>query len=366
MILQYACSGQGHNPFWLNSITRKVHTPYTPKKGTHMDDLFIGDNSVTFENIGKENVIPIQKSDLPEESSFMSTENIMKDTTSSIPHILYPWLPERGIAMVYAGSGIGKTLFALNVAYCIAGGGNFLSYKSPKPKKVLYIDAEMSFVSIKLRITDIVKEQGKLWDDSYFKLLNNEKLNTRLPKICNPLGQAYYNEMFEKYGFEVVVLDNLSMLTQIDENKAHEWVVVQDWLLSLRAKGITVIIVHHSGKNQTGYRGTSRMIDCMDTAISLQPTHDVVLESETTNEKKIKIIYQKNRTFWGKDACAMEASFKDGKWSYDMSDIKNSDRIIEMLKEGMKQIDIAYELNVSRAYVSKMKKKAVKTGILFD
>src|SRR6266487_3768026 len=41
-------------------------------------------------------------------------------------YLLEPWFPERGLTMVYAPRGVGKTLFALGTAYAVASGGTFL------------------------------------------------------------------------------------------------------------------------------------------------------------------------------------------------------------------------------------------------
>ena len=57
--------------------------------------------------------------------------------------LLAPWLRKQHLAMVYAKRGVGKTHFALGVAYAVAGGGSFLNWQAEKPRKVLYIDGEM-------------------------------------------------------------------------------------------------------------------------------------------------------------------------------------------------------------------------------
>src|SRR6266550_1642510 len=40
--------------------------------------------------------------------------------------LLDPWLPEKGLAMMYAPRGVGKTLLAMTCAYALARGSNFL------------------------------------------------------------------------------------------------------------------------------------------------------------------------------------------------------------------------------------------------
>lgn len=51
-------------------------------------------------------------------------------------------------------------------------------------------------------------------------------------------------------GVEFVVLDNLSTLCRTGkENESESWIVVQQWILSLRRRNITVLLIHHAGKS---------------------------------------------------------------------------------------------------------------------
>ena len=46
-----------------------------------------------------------------------------------------------------------------------------------------------------------------------------------------------------------LILDNLSSLTAaLRENDSDSWSPIQQWLLRLRRRGISVLIVHHAGK----------------------------------------------------------------------------------------------------------------------
>ena len=57
--------------------------------------------------------------------------------------LLAPWLPVKGLALLFAPRGIGKTHFALGVAFAIATGGRFLKWHAPQPRRVLLLDGEM-------------------------------------------------------------------------------------------------------------------------------------------------------------------------------------------------------------------------------
>lgn len=70
--------------------------------------------------------------------------------------ILDPWLSTQGLAMIYAPRGIGKTHVALGIAHAVASGSEFLKWRAPKPRGVLYIDGEMPANMMQERLASIV------------------------------------------------------------------------------------------------------------------------------------------------------------------------------------------------------------------
>jgi len=287
---------------------------------------------------------------------------------------LYPILPVQGIAFIYAASGLGKTMFTLNLAYAIAGGGNFLKYKSPEPRKVLYIDGEMAYIDIYNRLMQIIKQQGELDFAENFLIYTPDKMKMetsskllKMPKICSKEGQTFYNEAIEKNNIDVIVFDNLSMLSTIDESSAEEWYIINDWLLHLRSIGKTSIVVHHAGKDVTGYRGTSRMLDSVNTAISLQQVEILQKENEQPDySKKFKIVYQKHRDFFGADAESYEVTFLNEKWSHTSIELSMLDKVIDCANSNMSQREIAKELFISQPKVHRLIKEAKRLGKIKD
>lgn len=295
----------------------------------------------------------------------------MKDFKSVAPiapeYIFYPCLQTQGICFIYAASGLGKTLFTLNLAYAIAGGGNFLHYRCPKPRKVLYVDGEMKFHQIHARILQIANNQGDLDYDENWNVFTPDRLSPRrVPKIDDVFDQDLYIQILDKYNIEVIVFDNISMLSSIDENKSHEWKIVQDFLLKLKMAGKTSIVIHHAGKDKNGYRGTSRMLDCADAAISLQPVNDDTLEAEQIKGKRFKIVYQKARDFGGKDALPFEVSLENGLWYTKSLEQTDIDRIVDMVGMKMTQRDIAKDLGLSLAKVNRLIRKAKDLRLIKD
>jgi len=56
--------------------------------------------------------------------------------------LVFPWLRQGESAMLWAAAGTGKSL--LTLAVMVAGGGIVLGWKSPRPRRVLLVDGEVS------------------------------------------------------------------------------------------------------------------------------------------------------------------------------------------------------------------------------
>lgn len=305
----------------------------------------------------------------PDTTSFVAINfNTMEvEVPQPIQFVMHPFLPVQGIAFIYAATGMGKTLFTLNVAYAIAGGGDFLKYSCSKPLRVLYIDGEMPYPQLHSRVMQIAQQQGKLdFGENLMFLTPDKVLPFRVPMIDDSFGQNLYISLIEKYKVDVIIFDNLSMLTSIDENKSNEWKIVQDFLLYLRSIGKTIIVVHHSGKDKLGYRGSSRMLDCADVAISLQPVNEDCLEEENTFGKKFKIVYQKARMFGGKDSLPFEATLENSYWSHRSMDQTDMEKVVELVGMKMTQRDISKELLLSLSKVNRLIKKARALKLIRD
>jgi AAA domain len=231
--------------------------------------------------------------------------------------LLSPWLPEKGLTMIYAPRGVGKTWVALGIAHAIASGGWFLKWKAPAPKRVLYIDGEMSMQMLRDRYAAVVVASGEEAPKENFRLVAADDQQDGLPDLSDPEEQKYYDAVIADA--DVVVLDNYSTLARIaKENEADSFGPVQGWLLAQRAAGRSVLAIHHAGKGGE-QRGTSKKEDALDTVISLsRPPGYSAAEGA-----RFEVRFTKNRGFYGEEAAPFEARFSDGQWS--TSDIASGD-----------------------------------------
>jgi putative DNA primase/helicase len=140
------------------------------------------------------------------------------------------------------------------------------------------------------------------------------------------------------------------------ENDSDAWSPIQQWLLRLRRRGMSVLIVHHAGKGGE-QRGTSRREDVLDTSISLRRPGDYA----ATEGARFEVHIEKGRGIHGEHAKPFEANLdiRDGRAVWTMKDVEEVDRgrIAALLAAGMTVRDVAEELGISKSMAHRLKQK---------
>jgi putative DNA primase/helicase len=301
--------------------------------------------------------------------SVLRSINVEDLMTLDIPPremILAPIIPAQGLVMLYAPRGIGKTHVALSIAYTVAHGTQMFNgkWKCEKPRKVLFIDGEMPANVLRDRICSIVvSAEGELTNYDFLQFINPDLQGENgIPDLATPEGQHHVEEHLE--GVELLILDNLSALCRNGkENDSESWIPIQEWLLNLRRKGISVLFVHHA--NKTGnQRGTSKKEDLLDTVVVLKKPTDY----DPKEGARFEVHYEKTRGFFGDDAKPFETKLTEesGTFVWQVRDLEDyqTEKIIGLSKEGLKQRDIAEEVGVSASTVNRTLKKAKEEGKL--
>ena len=277
--------------------------------------------------------------------------------------IVDPFLPERGLIEIYAKPGVGKTTFALSLGMAVALGSPFLKWNAPKPKQVLYIDGEMppSEMQERAKATAQYFEVDALEVEN-FKILNRDMNNGQLPDIGETNGQREFD--LATNNADLIILDNLSALRFTGkENEADSWSIIQRWLLEMRGRGKTVIILHHAGKDGTS-RGTSRRHDILDTVIKLQRPSDY-LQSEGA---VFELHFEKCRGFFGDAAEPVGLSYTtiDGisHWECFAISDETMEEVVSLTNQGLRQTEIASKMGISQPKVSKLLKSAKEKGLI--
>jgi hypothetical protein len=262
--------------------------------------------------------------------------------------MMSPWLPDKGLAMIYAERGIGKTWVALSIAHAIASGGEFLCWRALRPRKVLYLDGEMPAQTLQERYAAVVRASMRNAPRENFRLAAADCQQEGLPDLASEEAQRFYQAAIADA--ELIICDNLSTLAHgLRENEADSFGPVQSWMLAQRAAGRSVLLVHHAGKGG-GQRGTSRKEDTLDTVISLSRPPGY----SPTEGARFEVRFTKSRGFWGRDAEPFEARFADGAWSTSEIVSDDSDESLHAWRaQGLSIRNIAERSGLSKSDVQR-------------
>ena len=294
----------------------------------------------------------------------VSVEAFLEMEIPARESLLSPWLPSQGLVMVFAERGIGKTFFALSVAYAVASAGRFLKWDAPKARRVLYIDGEMPAVAMQERIANVICGVEKQPPKDFLRLVTPDLQELGIPDLAEPSGQASVDQVLA--GAELVVLDNISCLFRSGvENDAESWGPVQEWALSLRRRGVSTLFIHHAGKGGL-QRGTSRREDVLDTVINLKRPSDYI----AADGARFEIHFEKARGLHGDDVRPLEAKLetRDNAAFWTTKDLDDclAERVAEMVKDGMTEREISRSLGIGKGTVGRHKRKARQLGMLDD
>ena len=162
---------------------------------------------------------------------------------------------------------------------------------------------------------------------------------------------------FARGGSSSCLCSTISSLTAvIRDNDAECWNPIQEWLLRLRRRGVSVLIVHHAGKGGE-QRGTSRREDVLDTSVALRRPSDYV----PTEGARFEVHFEKARGIHGDRAKPFEAKLeiRDGAALWTIREIEdvNLSRVKALLDDELSIRDIADETGLSKSTVHRIKKQ---------
>ena len=269
-------------------------------------------------------------------------------------NLLDPWLPQQGLAMVFAKRGVGKTHVGLGIAYAVASGGRFLNWQAPEPAGVLHVDGEMPARVLKERLTAISRASDVHPPrPEMLRIVTPDLQPHDIPSLTTYEGGMALAE--HMHGAKLIVLDNLSTLCRdARESEAESWFQMQTWCLKLRRLGKSVLFIHHAGKGGE-QRGTSRREDVLDTVIDLRHPFDY----DPSEGARFEVHFTKARGLMGSVLNPFEAQLdtSDGSARWSVNDLDNTlaDRMDALIEEGFSVREIASLVGLSKSAVHRYK-----------
>ena len=296
-----------------------------------------------------------------------SLEELLELKIPKRQFLLSPWLQSQGLCMIYSTRGFGKTWIAVEIAYAVAAGGKFLSRESENPSGVLYIDGEMPLADLQKRVSQIDMRESKELKAPLNFLTRDAQLYG-IPDLSEIGGQNQIEPLIHD-DIKLVVIDNLSTLIRSGkEDESDSWLPMQNWLLSLRSLGKSVLLIHHAGRGGQ-QRGTSRREDVLDTVITLKRPTDYIQEEGAC----IEFHFEKNRALLGDEVKPFEARLesntnKDGletlKWTWKSLEDSNFVKVCGLSNVGLKNWEIVKELEIDKSTVSRYVQRGKEEGTI--
>jgi len=281
------------------------------------------------------------------------------------------WFPERHPCLVYAQTGRGKSLFAMTLGIAVAGGGTAFGWKAHAPCSVLYVDAEMDVADIKERNELLVPtvegvDLAELGENLHILSRHHQSTLTPFPDIAEEAGRAALMKLVAEKKPRLVILDNLSTLADIkDENDAAAFNPIIRTLTELRQAGCAVILVHHTGKQEGKFRGSSKLGAIFESIIQLAPNRDLV-KGDTGFSMRVDKFRGANAPAPLDVQLIIDPETGLASWQHEGSQER---KLLELVKavrsrEFGTQAELADELDLSAGEVSKRKHRAIGHGMI--
>jgi putative DNA primase/helicase len=270
--------------------------------------------------------------------------------------LLGDWFAEGDCGFIFAFRGVGKTWFALAMAHALATGGKLGDWEAPEPIELLYVDSEMP--------ADLMRQRcDGLGHNENLRVLNHEILFERTGKvlnIANPEIQRAITKRCVDTGVKVLFIDNLSTAAfGMNENEADSWEKVSPWLLDLRRRKIAVVIVHHAGRSGE-MRGTSKREDNVFWIIALD---DMKKDAEDKRGATFVSRFTKPSRNTQEEVLTFQWHFvtePSGEVTIAHKVAQSLDVFLGLIEDGVTECsEIADEMKVSKATISRMAKKAI-------
>ncbi len=175
--------------------------------------------------------------------------------------------------------GRGKSLAAVGMSIAVASGGNFAGLVAPKPRGVMYIDGELLEIEVKDRGLKLARGAGlrdpRAIDGLPLRFVVEISLPEESPRLSTPAGRLRIEQLLEQHPeTEVLVLDSLRILFGLaDENKSETWSPVNDFILAMKRRGLSVLGVHHNSRQDT-FNGSLAGATCFSQILNLSARAD--------------------------------------------------------------------------------------------
>lgn len=276
-------------------------------------------------------------------------QELMQSPLPRIEWVVDQLIPGGAITCLAGRPKVGKSFIVLELAMSIASGESLFGRFEANQKRVLIISKEDSYVVLKERL-------GKMGVDTE---LNISLSTDQEIYFDNNDLLASIKVLLMRFSANVLIIDSFIRIFRGDENSSRDVTKVHKVFKQLCDEGITIIFVHHHGKEDaqrpraTGdkLRGSSDLLAMVDSLITLEKDSDRVLKVWNTHNRhavSMKPFYVSIPTFNEGDKRFRFLNFIDAQSTQDLvlpRDMASED-IVLLLSDGipMRQSQIVHSL----------------------
>jgi hypothetical protein len=172
-------------------------------------------------------------------------------------YLLGWWITTTNRGLLIAPTGLGKTNFAMQKGYNISLGKDFLHWRGcGRPRRVLYIDGEMSRRLLRDRVLDCEHRAGET-SETFFTLSHEDVIEQGFGPLNTPQGQAFLNRFIAEIGgVDLIEFDSIMCLMVGEMKEEDPWGKALPWIRSLTTRNIGQLWVHHTGHDAAKGYGT--------------------------------------------------------------------------------------------------------------
>jgi AAA domain len=170
--------------------------------------------------------------------------------------------------IVYGETGVGKTLFGMDMAGAIASGRGLLDWAgSGVRRRVMYLDGELPAETFKERMEIVARQYGP--GVELYGYCRDVLGDRDMPPLNKPEGAKWLERECQLIGPEAIVFDSIMCLLTGNMAEEESWAPITPMLRQLSQQRIAQIWLHHTGHDTSKAFGTKTREWQMDTVLSL-------------------------------------------------------------------------------------------------
>lgn len=297
--------------------------------------------------------------------------------TRPIPRMLFGelWF-ENELCILFADTNLGKSILAVQIGNSISKGKPIKGLKFEANKQaVLYFDFELSDKQFENRYSEDFK-QHYIFDDDFIRVeINSDAEIPTSVTFENFLNQSLEQSIAET-GAKILIIDNITYLKNETE-RARDALPLMKHLKALKSKyGLSILALAHTPKRdlskpitRNDLQGSKMLINFVDSCFAIGESHT---DKNLRYLKQIKarnteIIYDTENV----GTCQIQKLFNFLEFEFlgygtereHLKQLSDSDRAkrvqeaMELKKQGISNVQIANQFNVSEGAVRKWIKK---------